>query len=683
MEPDRTREESAHLDAPAPPRLSPEAAAFAGWMLPAVANAALMMTLPRAHLPLRVRLTHHGYEALRLAAAGLLAAALTAAWVRWPKRRAETGHLAIFLSAFGVGALVLPPDVAGTLQDLGAKSSQSPAAYALIALVALTIPASRALGSAVAARGKGLWGAGFALLIAALNVAVLRGDYRGVHLFLGWMSATLAGASLAGSPLPNVALQLRKAKIPAALLLALASIAAIVVPPNNLVRVEMQRTHGAVLAPLLVRIPRFEELRAIHVPPAMEPWFRDRSGAPPVPPGPSMVPKDAIIVLITIDSARADLLTNPRYREKIPKIAALFDASVSFSNARSPGSFTRTSLGMMFTGKYISQLRWGRFAGNRGWLDEDTSDRFPELLAKAGVKTVTFASYKDLVNKVGIARGFTEEAALEPPPEQRFALADAMMSAAIERLEAHKEGPLFLFLHLMDAHYPYDADGPVGPPFERYLREITLCDTAVGRLVDALQKRGLWDRSVLIVGSDHGEAFGQHDTTYHGQTLYEELLRIPLAIRVPGAAPRVVDTPVSLIDVGPTVLDLAGLPTPGAFMGQSLLPLVRGEPAALGRPIIAEFWTKQALVVGARKVILDETGTVEVYDLGKDPNETMNLADYLGSSAVEVDWLKGFFATHGKTWDDPRDEADKKKKKKKKKRPKHHEQMKPKPSEDL
>src|SRR5262249_20606833 len=155
---------------------------------------------------------------------------------------------------------------------------------------------------------------------------------------------------------------------------------------------------------------------------------------------------------------------------------------------------------------------------------------------------------------------------------------DALVDVAIPWLEKHGEGPLFLFLHFMDAHYPYDAAGAEGAPFEAYLREVALCDAAIGRLIDALKTEHMWSRTALIVASDHGEAFGQHDTPYHGLTLYEELVRVPIVVRVPGDTRRTVDAPVSLIDVGPTILDLFRQRTPGAFMGQSLVPFLRGEP---------------------------------------------------------------------------------------------------------
>src|SRR5262249_38164924 len=155
--------------------------------------------------------------------------------------------------------------------------------------------------------------------------------------------------------------------------------------------------------------------------------------------------------------------------------------------------------------------------------------RFPELLARAGVPTVTFASARWLVGEFGVVKGFTEETVLAPehvrttPPAARE-IADHV----IARLEAHRSGPLFLFVDFMDAHAPYDRGGTDCAPFTCYVREVALIDREIGRIDQAVERLGLAGRTTLIVSSDHGDAFGEHGTTDHGVTLYDELLRVPL-----------------------------------------------------------------------------------------------------------------------------------------------------------
>jgi arylsulfatase A-like enzyme len=182
---------------------------------------------------------------------------------------------------------------------------------------------------------------------------------------------------------------------------------------------------------------------------------------------------------------------------------------------------------------------------------------------------------------------------------------------------------------------------------DRFLSEVEQVDRSMATLLEAIDRLGLRDRTVLIFVADHGEGFGQHGARYHTVNLYEELLRVPVFIRAPGVAPRRVADPVSLVDLGPTILDLFGQPTPGHVLGVSLVPVLRGASPA-PHPIFAEKKGVRALILGSLKVILDrEKGREEVYDLESDPGETRNLADSLddeGRNALALTRL--FFETH-------------------------------------
>jgi arylsulfatase A-like enzyme len=259
-------------------------------------------------------------------------------------------------------------------------------------------------------------------------------------------------------------------------------------------------------------------------------------------------------------------------------------------------------------------------------------------------------SYPQLQGSYGFVRGFKEEIVLTPENGQKFPLSAQAIEVAIKRLEQKDtEGPFFLYLHFMDPHEPYNAAGGQGPAFERYLREVALCDASIAALVRALGRRGFTRRTALIISADHGEAFGQHNTPTHGGALYEELVRVPLIIHVPGARARQVDTPVSLMDIGPTVLDLMGLSTPGSYMGQSLVPYLRGATPVLTRPIVSDTARIRAMVMGDYKVIEDDTrGSQEIYDLSRDPGELDNLFDALGEDGAGQRFavLHTFFRAH-------------------------------------
>ncbi len=178
-------------------------------------------------------------------------------------------------------------------------------------------------------------------------------------------------------------------------------------------------------------------------------------------------------------------------------------------------------------------------------------------------------------------------------------------------------------------------------------------DRQFGQIRAALVKTGLDAKAVIIFGADHGEGWGEHGTVFHGQNLYDEQVRVPLFIRVPGVAPRVVDTRISLIDLGPTNLDLMGAPTPAQFMGESLVPFLRGQAPTLTRPIIAEGRMKQSMILeDGFKVIRDQrSGSLEIYDLNRDPGELDNLYDDLGDDLgddgqARMAALRAFFDTH-------------------------------------
>ena len=133
----------------------------------------------------------------------------------------------------------------------------------------------------------------------------------------------------------------------------------------------------------------------------------------------------------------------------------------------------------------------------------------------------------------------------------------------------------------------------------------------------------------MCIRDSHGEAFGEHGTNAHARTVYEEAVHVPFFFYLPGLEPQQLETQVSLVDVGPTVLDLFDLPTPGFWMGQSLLPVVAGKADRLERPIAIDTGRHvQALCLDdGRKVIFNRPQhTTEVFDLKQDPQELTNLA---------------------------------------------------------
>jgi arylsulfatase A-like enzyme len=248
--------------------------------------------------------------------------------------------------------------------------------------------------------------------------------------------------------------------------------------------------------------------------------------------------------------------------------------------------------------------------------------------------------------KQGIVGRFDEATFIPPAEGQEQALAAQLVDAAIPRIREHDGSPMFMFLHFMDPHHPYDAAGTDRKPFENYVREVDLCGEAIDRLIAAFKEAGLWDRTILIVSADHGEGFNKHGVPHHNAAVYEEILHVPLFVRVPGVQPRRVDQPVTIMDLGPTILNLYGISTPGPYMGESLLPFLHGKDPVLTRPIIAtSMHESHVLYDFPLKVIKDgRKKSLEVYDLEADPDERKNLADTKGDALVQK--LEGFVGTH-------------------------------------
>jgi hypothetical protein len=619
------------------------------WALLAIINAAAIAW--RIPMPIggrAVRVLHHLYDAGQLLAAGVLSFIAVAVWQKWGPRRATWGYLALYAAALVVGAFALSEDVGVLSGKLARKISWLlPWQALLVAAAATWVPLSAAAGRLLSRGYRKALAAPVFLAFALGNHLVLPNDYPGVHFFLAWGAAALCGTAIAhGGQRP------RYAVIPQLMRLVVAGLAAwaLIAPPTNRVSLELYRSSASVVAPLLARL-RANEDRAVSWKRSSNPWFNPRDGLPPVAPTrPSLVTERPIVIFLTVDCLRADVAMREEHVARLPAIQALKAESVVFTHARTPAPGTTVALASIFTSRYFAQLYWS--PTNEKYPDTvyahaDTTEQFTEILTRAGVRTFNIQGMPGITATYGV-RGM-EDVLLPSPQPGHYAGVQEQVPVLLERVQKHANESLFLYAHFGDPHDPYISGGTDGPPFERYLKEIELVDRGLGALFDGLKRASLWSRTTIILSSDHGEAFGEHGQKYHATTLYEELLRVPLIVRVPGVKPRVVGEPVSLIDIAPTVLDLFGRPTPGIYMGQSLVPILRAN-RRLSRPLAFESGRHmRAMVFPDRiKVIEDRRKqTVELYDLERDPGELYNRYDAFGVAGSErVEELRRFFAAH-------------------------------------
>lgn len=636
---------------------------IAGAALIAVTNAvAITAVVPWPKGGAGIRAAHHLFDAVQTLGLGVILGAIAGL---------GAGFLPIPLwallglyTAIGVAGMLemLGPDLRRQSFVVWGGRIEHPLFEIYVLLCALALPAAHLLGSFFARfRWLRALPLGASLIGIGIHHAILRDDYPGLHGAVTIVAGILAGATLAPRIFERLWLPAKPFTRRAALAAAgLTAAGAVFIHPPNSVRLELFREPGAVAAWALAgAVWSVPQIPGAIVPPN-SPWLARRADLPPTPPSSRrLIARPPVVVLLTVDAVRADVVEDPKRAAAMPTLTQLKRSGAHFTRATSPGSQTSVSLTTAFSGRYFSQLFWrlhGENVSRFAYAASDPSTRFPEILTARGVRTKAALSLNFLAGDFGVARGFAEEEMVAVG--RNHAPAKPVIDALLRQLNAlAPDEPAFLFAHLTEPHAPYDRGNDAlkkagkNPAelsdFERYVAEITVADAEIAR-VYRLLSTSFRDRGVIIVTSDHGEAFGEHQTWNHTKTLYEELLRVPLIIRGAGIRPKRIDEPVTLVDLGPTILDIFGVETPASFMGQSLVPLLRGEPPKLDRPILAEGRLRQALYVGDFKVIKDlRRKVVEAYDLKADPGETHNLAldkDPRVAGAFAI--LEAFFDAH-------------------------------------
>ncbi len=617
-----------------------------GWLLLIpIGLSVLLARTDAVEPPIRLRLAL--YVGGQLLAAGLLASALVDGWRRLPWRKAD--YLVLALSVALLAWWTLPDDLQVIIGRLPTFLPRKAWLGVMVASAAGGVALLAWFGR-LCARPWLRWLAVFGgLALGLLNHRFALDDYPGVHLMVAVCAATLAGSALAQRP----ALPVKRASWPrhlARLLAALPAAYALVVPPTNTIGVHLYRGSTAVLAPWASRLQQLvPKQERVAFTPKNSRWYTPRANAPAVPPSDAeLLPDNGIVILFVIDTTRADVLDG-RFTKRLPTLSRLKETGVYFHEAISPAPATAQAVGAIMSGRYYSQLEWQKRSGRPYcYPDHDKSPRLPELLQRGGVHTASRTGLPGLASGFGILRGVEDEQILKRRG-RHTPMSSYVVPAAIERLSKVKDEPLFLYVHMDDPHAPYTSGKGGKTQFERYVAEIAEADKRLGQLLAALKKHKLEDRTLLIVTADHGEAFGEHGARHHATTLYQELLRIPLIFSHPALEARHIEQRVSLIDLAPTILDLYHQPTPGTFMGQSLVPLLRGKDTALSRPLVADSARlKRAMIFeDGKKLIVDSrTGVRELYDLEQDPEELENRYDTDPESPIYDQLLSDFFEAH-------------------------------------
>jgi arylsulfatase len=407
-------------------------------------------------------------------------------------------------------------------------------------------------------------------------------------------------------------------------------------------------------------------------------WSAKRSGTSDLAP----------VVLLTVDTLRADrVLGSGAARVPTPAIDALAADSLVFTHARSAAPWTKPSLATLLTG--VSPLVHG-MTNRRAQLPVEL-ETLAERLRAAGYRTAGIGLNAHLERAFRFDQGFDDYAfparhahgvalgakVLEHLAPERFPevfpSTTAIADVALEWLDARGDQPFFLWVHVLDPHWPYEppvewVEHPERAPrrwgepemvtnvqagntkpgqaerervAELYAGEIRYVDHELARIVAKLRELGVYERALVAFASDHGEEFWEHGKYEHGHTLYDEVLRVPLFLKLPGETPeQELAADVSTEAFVPTVLDVLGVAhDPEDFTSRSLASFWRAPSTAAAEPLFAAgtyyFGEKRGVVFDGRKLVVElDTKRTELYDLARDPHELHSIA------AAEVEALR-------------------------------------------
>ena len=391
--------------------------------------------------------------------------------------------------------------------------------------------------------------------------------------------------------------------------------------------------------------------------------------------GPGCRPRPAprrSLVLVVIDTLRRDHLATYGYeRDTAPELGRLA-AEGAVLDGVSPTSWTQPAVASLLTG-----LHPVRHQSIRTEPLPPQADTLAERLARRGYATLGVSANGFITPDWGFDQGFDELLALRVSGAGlRLPVAAQVNEAVLARLSSLRP-PFFLYVHYVDPHAPYAPSvawngGPLGDHLQRrgpveitdldaakyahrddtllrdcvdlYDGEVRQADAGVAELLATLRGKGLLEGAVTIVAGDHGEEFQDHGRMSHGQSLYEEVLRVPLIVHAPGlVAPGVRHGTASLLDVVPTALDLLGVALEGpALDGVDLAPfLTRGrrydDPDRL---FLAHLDTAEnaglAVSLGRHKLILSRPYRKQLFELGTSRGEKDNTIESQGALAADL-----------------------------------------------
>ncbi|MBE3118537.1 MAG: sulfatase-like hydrolase/transferase, partial [Candidatus Atribacteria bacterium] len=375
------------------------------------------------------------------------------------------------------------------------------------------------------------------------------------------------------------------------------------------------------------------------------------------PPGglPSIVPPGSNLLLVSIDTLRADHLPAYGYEAvETPTIDRLAREGIVFRNAFAPVPLTLPSHCSLLTG-LLPSTHGVRDNGN--FYLGSSRQTLATVFAARNHRTAGFVSAFVLDSRWGLAQGFERYSDdFEPTVADLAAMARLQRPAgetwsrARGWLHGVSGNSFFLWLHFFDPHTPYDPPEPFKTRYASHLYdgEIAYVDAVLAEVIGELENQSLLEKTVIVVVSDHGEGLGDHGEDEHGLLTYDSTLRVPWIMRLPGrkAAGTKIDRPVSLVDVFPTIIELFGFGRAGSVDGTSQVDLLRTRTADRGDVLYAEslyprlrFGWSELTGVRTDRFKYIRAPRRELYEYRRDPGESTNVIGQYREVADRLDQI--------------------------------------------
>ncbi len=343
--------------------------------------------------------------------------------------------------------------------------------------------------------------------------------------------------------------------------------------------------------------------------------------------------RNAPVIIISIDTVRADHLPMFGYRAvETPSLDAFRNDAVLFTSAYSHVPLTLPSHTSILTGLLPPQ---NGVRNNIGYVLDAKIATIPSFLKQQGYETGAAVSAFVLRGSTGLARSFDfyEDSIANRPDVatgslQRSGRVTAQI--ATRWIEPRASRPFFFLFHIFEPHSPYEPEEPFRSRYANaYDGEIATADAIVGEFLADLKRRGIYERAIIFVLSDHGEGLNQHGEPEHGIFVYREEIHVPLLVKLPGNAAHgtTIDAPVALVDLFPTIAELIGVKAPDKLSGRSLFARADGHRRIYSEslyPRIHLGWSELRSLEDSQHHFI-QAPKPELYDMQRDPDEKTNI----------------------------------------------------------